>query len=225
MARGEKFWDEVRADFLATGLSYPQLAEKYHISVSAVKKKAMKEKWTSGKDFTELVAARQAEKKSEPAKPKVNRRSKSEPRKIDPAPKSEPAKSEPLPKSEPQPVLPPVTEEKIAEVLDSSPTLDEIIEGKRDRMAKFMEITDAMMDRIQEAMMSPEVVTPYALKMLASALRDLREMQGLNRSALDIEEQMARIAKIRSETRIVETEDVSGIILMPEIQEVPQPDE
>jgi hypothetical protein len=87
------------------------------------------------------------------------------------------------------------------------------IETKRDRLATFMQASDAMMDRILDALTSPEVISPYSLKLLASALRDLREMQGLNKSALDIEEQQARIDKLRSETRIVETPDSQGIVV------------
>ena len=88
-----------------------------------------------------------------------------------------------------------------------------------------MRITDAMMDRILSAMESPEVVSPYSLKLLASTLRDLREMQGLNKSALDLEEQMARIAKLKSETRIVEENGDSGVIILPAIDETLTPPE
>lgn len=109
--------------------------------------------------------------------------------------------------------------------LDVVPTVAEIIEGKADRLEKFMRITDAMMDRILSAMESPEVVSPYSLKLLASTLRDLREMQGLNKSALDLEEQMARIAKLKSETRIVEENGDSGVIILPAIDETLTPPE
>ena len=47
-------------------------------------------------------------------------------------------------------------------------------------------------------------------QLFEAALRDLREMQGLNRTALDIEEQRARIAKLRSETHIPEA-DSGGV--------------
>lgn len=87
------------------------------------------------------------------------------------------------------------------------------IQEKRDRMRIFLQASDAMMDRILDALNSPEVISPYSMKLLASALRDLREMQGLNKSALDLEEQQARIAKLRSETRIVESPESQGIVV------------
>lgn len=82
-----------------------------------------------------------------------------------------------------------------------------------DRQQRFMDATDAMMDRILDALTSPEIISPYSMKLLASALRDLREMQGLNKSALDIEEQRARIEKLRSETRNPETPESSAIVV------------
>ena len=87
------------------------------------------------------------------------------------------------------------------------------IQEKRDRMRIFLQASDAMMDRILDALNSPEVISPYSMKLLASALRDLREMQGLNKSALDLEEQQARIDKLRSETRIVESPESRGIVV------------
>lgn len=112
-------------------------------------------------------------------------------------------------RTEPKPTEP----EETGAALDTIPTDAEIIEGKQDRFAKFMEITDAMMDRISDALASPEVISPYSLKLLASALRDIREMQGLNRTELDIEEQQARIAKLRSDTRIIEAPESHGVIV------------
>lgn len=165
-------WNEIKADFLATGLSYPQLAQKYGVSISTLKKRAAREKWTGKKDNVDLLVLQ-----------------------------------EPGGEMEPDGTVEPL------------PTVDEIVEGKRDRLAKFLQITDAMMDRIQEAIQSPDVVSPYSLKLLASALRDLREMQGLNRTALDIEEQIARIAKIKSDTRIVEESEESGVIILPAIED------
>lgn len=87
------------------------------------------------------------------------------------------------------------------------------IETKRNRLATFMQASDAMMDRILDALTSPEIISPYSLKLLASALRDLREMQGLNKSELDIEEQRARIDKLRSDTRKEESVENHGIVV------------
>lgn len=163
-------WAEVRADFLATGMSYKKLAEKHGVSISTLKKRAASEKW--------------AEAKAE----------------ID-------AKSfgtGGVTGTEPEP-------DDGSMVL--VPTEAEIIDLKRERLERFHQATDAMMDRIIDALASEEVISPYSLKLLASALRDLREMQGLNKSDLDIEEQRARIAKLKSETRTVESPEDQGIVV------------
>lgn len=178
MARDLELWSRIRADFLATGKSYPLLAKQYGVSLSAVKRIAAKEAWTRERDKVDLAV-----QKSEPKRRKK---------------RTEPKQAEP---------------DDAGVALDTIPTDDEIIEGKQERFAKFMEITDAMMDRISDALASPEVISPYSLKLLASALRDIREMQGLNRTALDIEEQQARIAKLRSDTRIIEAPESQGVLV------------
>jgi len=170
VARDKKLWSDIKADFLATNLTLNEIAKKYHISISTLKKTAATEHWTQEREAIIHETKR-------PRPPKKRNQ-----------------------KKEPTTELVPIT------------SVD-IIEAKRERLDKFMEITDMMMDRILSAMTSSEVISAYSLKMLASALRDLREMQGLNKSELDIEEQMARIAKIRSETKTVDV-DVSNQILV-----------
>ena len=45
------------------------------------------------------------------------------------------------------------------------------------------------------------------------------------RTELDIEEQKARIAKLKSDTRIVETEESGGVVFMPVMDARPVPPE
>lgn len=97
------------------------------------------------------------------------------------------------PKEEPVPLVP-VPELEPAERM----TRQELAEERKLRQAQRMiETTDAMMDRIIDALGLIAPDNTYALATLIKALKDLREMQGLNRSALDIEEQKARIAKLQ----------------------------
>ena len=156
-------WERIRDDFIATGQSYRELAEKYGVGLSTLKRRAAAEKW---------VAARAV---------------------VADAVILEPAET--------------------GTSTDTVGDLSIITDLKRERYQKFMEITDAMMDRIQDALTSPAVISPYSLKLLASALRDLREMQGLNKTALDIEEQQARIAKLRSEIHTVESPEDQAIVV------------
>ncbi len=175
MARDDALWAKIRADFLATGKSYPALAKEYGVNLSSVKRVAAQEKWM---DARNALNARVAEAR------RTNR--------------TEPLKTEP------------VQREPITELL-TVPTDQEIMDAKRERLEKFFQITDGMMDRILEAINSPEVISSSAIKNLASALRDLREMQGLNRTELDEEEQRARIEKLRSETRVVEEDGKDSV--------------
>ncbi|MBQ9662218.1 MAG: hypothetical protein IJV40_03585 [Oscillospiraceae bacterium] len=171
MARDTELWSRIRADFLATGASYKSLAEKYGVSLSKVKRIAAKELWTSGgTDYTSLAEEAKFVSK------KRTKTNQSEP--------SEPKRTEP---DEP---------ESTALIV---PEAEDTVITPRDRYERFMEITDSMMDRIADALASPDVINPYSLKLLASALRDIREMQGLNKSELDREEQKARIAKLKKE--------------------------
>lgn len=89
---------------------------------------------------------------------------------------------------------------------------------RKDRAVRFAEMTDIMADKILEALDAVDVKDAYAIKLLAGALKDLRELQGLNKTALDIEEQQARIAKLRSETRIVDVDDAGGVLILPVIE-------
>ena len=59
------------------------------------------------------------------------------------------------------------------------------------------------------------------LKMLASALMDLRELQGI-RDPLEEEEIRARIAALKSRTRGAVDETGGGVIYMPEIEACPE---
>lgn len=160
-------WATIRADFLSSGMSYRQLADKHHVSLSTLKKRAMKEHWTRARE--KVIAQAGTDDGTGTG--------------------SEPGTD--------------IT------VLD----IERGVQERRDRMQRFMEASDAMMDRIVDALTSPEVISPYSLKLLASALRDLREMQGLNKSALDIEEQQARIEKLRSETKTAETPEDRTVVV------------
>lgn len=90
---------------------------------------------------------------------------------------------------------------------------------RAERSRRLLQTTDAMMDRIIDAL---DIIKPddtYALSTLVRALKDLREMQGLHRTELDIEEQRARIAKLKSETRITETDGHGGVLILPTIED------
>lgn len=194
-------WNAVKTDFLATGMSYSALASKWGVSISTLKKKAAREKWAQAHDDVVVLAENLPEEKlAKKPRKKAKRKPKEEP------------KQEPVPlevKQEPEPMELVPQNEEIALVSAAAAE----IRAKRAR--RMLETTDMMMDHIIDALQLVEPDNTYALGMLVRALKDLRDIQGLNKSALDIEEQQARIAKLRSETRIVEEDSQGGVILLP----------
>ena len=180
MGASKTDWTEIEKDYLESGLSYAQLAEKYGVSLAALKKQASRKGWAKKRSGSEQKAER-----VETALAKVS----------------------------PQEMSP-----------ENVTTGDSVL-NKETETQRFNRIVDGMLNRVEDAICIVNPSDAASIKLLTAALKDLRDLKHLNRTELDIEEQRARIAKLRSETRIVETEDVGGVILMPEIQEVPQPDE
>ena len=82
---------------------------------------------------------------------------------------------------------------------------DVAIELRSQRYKRMIEATDSMMDRVIDALQVVKPGDTFAIGTLARALKDLREMQGLNRSALDIEEQQLRIRKMQMELQYHES--------------------
>ena len=108
-----------------------------------------------------------------------------------------------------------------AEVVPLYP--DKVFQAESDAV-KFHRLVDSLMDRVEDAICNMDVTSPSALKLMTSALKDLRDLKHLNKTKLDIEEQMARIEKLRSETRIVEDTGEYGVIILPQVEEVTPPE-
>ncbi len=111
---------------------------------------------------------------------------------------------------------------KAAEVVTGQPLTDGLTEltqaakpdivTQSDRADRFLAVTDALMERIFDAVTNSDYrLSAQSMKFLTSALHDIWEMQRLNRSALDIEEQKARIEKLRADIRTPETVESRGI--------------
>lgn len=126
------------------------------------------------------------------------------------------------PRTEPEPIGEPAPDETGTEIMTPEQLAEEL-RAKRSR--RMIEVTDMMMDHIIDALDLIKPDDTMALATLIRALKELREMQGLNKTALDIEEQQARIAKLRSDTRVVEDSGEGGVIFMPAMAERPTPPE
>ena len=181
MGASKTDWSKIEQDYLESGLSYAQLAEKYGVSLAAIKKQASRKGWAKKRSGSEQKAER-----------------------------VETALAQVSPEMSPENVT----------TGDTVRVLDRETETQR-----FNRIVDGMLDRVQDAICNVNPSDAASIKLLTAALKDLRSLKGLDKTDLDREEQRARIAKLRSDTRIVDDSDEGGVILMPEIQEVPQPDE
>jgi len=71
-------------------------------------------------------------------------------------------------------------------------------EEARNRVQRMFEASDAILDRV--LLMADRCKSAYELRAAAAALRDIKEIQMI-RTALDEEEQIARIRKLKSDIR------------------------
>lgn len=171
-------WTEIEKDYQEGGLSYAELAVKYKVSISTLKKAAMRQGWGKGRVAPKR---RQAAGRVKAALAEVEEM---EPNGTD---EMEPDEMEPNGTGavplwpEGQKVLP---AENGAE--------------------RFQRIVDEMMDRVEDAICRVDTSNAGAVKLLTAALKDLRSLKHLDKTELDIEEQKARIEKLRSETAIRE---------------------
>ena len=162
-------WTEIEKDYLESGLSYSQLAEKYGIPLPTLKKAAARQGW-------------------------VKKRSGSEQK----AEKVETALAEMVP----------------AEMVPgngATGTISRILDRESDKQ-RFNRIVDGMLDRVEEAICTIDPHDAGSIKLLTGALKDLRDLKHLNRTELDIEEQKARIEKLRQEAQIREVGSEAVIV-------------
>lgn len=175
-------WTEIEKDYLESGLSLSQLAQKYGVSISTLKKTAARQGWA---------------KKRSGSEQKVER--------VETA----------LAELEPEQMEP-----------EKGTTGTEIkVYDRETDSQKFARIVDGMLDRVQDAICMVNPSDAASIKLLTAALKDLRSLKGLDKTDLDREEQRARIAKLRSDTRIVEDSGEGGIIFMPTMEDRPTPPE
>lgn len=96
---------------------------------------------------------------------------------------------------------------------------------RRERREYYMQLTDGMAQRIDEALQKVNPSDVYSIALLTRALKDLRDIQGLRKDELDVEEQLARIDKLRSETRVADDGEEYGVIVMPEYEILTPPED
>ena len=170
-------WNEIRTEYISTETSYRKLAEKYDVPVSTIFKRAKKENWVDLKKQNEdNLVAKTLETCSEMQVERLKR--------------IQTATDDLLSKIEQA-----ITELNI--VLNTKTKKTKVIEyNNYERPDKP---TKEIIDEEIEVVETSSIVDRTGLKAIASALKDIKEIQMLKSDA-DMREQEARIAKLHKET-------------------------
>ncbi len=88
-------------------------------------------------------------------------------------------------------------------------TLDKISQQEANRAAKIYRVADKLLNKIEARVDSVRLLDEKGIRALTSAVKDLKEIQGV-RSELDKQEQKARIANLRRQAE--KDEDDAGVI-------------
>lgn len=116
-------------------------------------------------------------------------------------------------------------ERKAAEAAGPEPPEDLASEIRQNRKKRLQDAADILLEKIRCLLEEMEPDSANALATLVRALKDLQELQGLRKDALDLAEQQARIAKLRSQVREDTDADQGGVLLIPARDREPEPPE
>ena len=112
--------------------------------------------------------------------------------------------------------------EELSETLDVWAPAEQ---RRQDRRTRLLDTSDELLDKLRREMDELEPGNAKALASLVRALKDLRELQGLGKDPLDLEEQQTRIEKMRSEIRRSEEENgAGGVVLLPPVETAEEPE-
>ena len=182
-------WSKIKTEYITTNISYRELSEKYGISLRNLGERASKEKWVElrqqkrDKITTKIVDA--------DIKKQVDRYA----RMLD------------------------LTDKLMDRIEQSIKELDMHMATKTHK-TKTIEYnnferpdkpTKEVVDEIEEVIAYQSIVDKLGLKQVASALRDLKEIQML-KSEMDQQEQKARIAKLEREAKGDDEQDKTIIL-------------
>lgn len=173
-------WELIKAEYIAGGTSYRKLAEKYDVKLSALRNVAEKEKWVElktqaqHKTNTKIVNS-VSKKKAKKAVDKLKRVSDLTDKLLD---KLEQAISE--------------LDVQLYKRVDKTKVIEYNNELRPDKPTK------EIIHEEEKVLEVTTIVDRSGLKAIASALRDIKEIQML-KSELDKQEQEARIKKLQKE--------------------------
>lgn len=88
--------------------------------------------------------------------------------------------------------------------------VDVVSDKEASKANKIIDVADKLLGKISE-MLEEGVYNTQSIKNLTSALKDLKEIKGF-KSELDLQEQMARIAKLQREAQEDDSKDTTVIV-------------
>lgn len=182
-------WNEIRTEYISTDTSYRKLAEKYDVPVSTIFKRAKKENWVElKKQNNDNMVAITLDTCGEMQVERLK--------------KIQTATDDLLSK----------IEQAIAElniVLNTKTKKTKVIEYNN--IERPDKPTKEIIDEEVEIVETSSIVDRTGLKAIASALKDIKEIQMLKSDA-DMREQEARIAKLRKEVKEEDKNDKKIIV-------------
>lgn len=106
-----------------------------------------------------------------------------------------------------------------------SKTLDALLKNREARIKRLQNITDKILDKIEESVDKMDEPDYQAFRHLTTALKDIKEIQML-KSEMDIREQEARINKLNRDAKDNESDNKEyGVVLLPTIVPIQHPDD
>lgn len=183
-------WKKIKAEYIRGDTSYRRLAEKHGVSFSTLRKIAARENWT---DLRNKAGAKRDTKIVESV-------ASQEARRVDRIGSIADRLLDKIEKSIEELDL------HLATQTHKTKTIEYNNAGRPDKPTK------EVVDETEEVKMYRSIIDKSGLKQIASAIRDLKEVQML-RSALDQQEQIARIEKLKKEaTSEQESKDIRVVI-------------
>lgn len=190
-------WAKIRKEYIKGGVSYRKLSEKYGVPLGSLKRVGAKEKWASLRD---QAAAKTGQKLVQSISDK---------------------------NADLGVRLYAATERLLAMVEKAIEELN-ITLATNTKKEKIIEYNNAqrpdkptkeVTTETEEVVLAETIVDRAGVKAIASALRDIKEIQDI-RSEKDLEEQTARIAKLRMEAERKDEKEDSGVevVLSSEIE-------
>jgi hypothetical protein len=170
-------WNKIRTEYISTETSYRKLAEKYDVPVSTIFKRAKKENWVDLKKQNEdNLVAKTLETCSEMQVERLKR-------------------------------IQTATDDLLSKIEQAIKELNIVLntKTKKTKVIEYNNIerpdkpTKEIIEEEVEVVETASIVDRTGLKAIASALKDIKEIQMLKSDA-DMREQEARIAKLRKET-------------------------